>query len=139
MPETDAEGNAWIFCIIFYAFNGLAGCKWINHHEGDWELVTVCVEERKNRTPFALSTRGRQYGNMDDMIKARDKDGNDTNPPVVYVALGSHANYSKPDVIRSPEMYSAGRVQRFLFRVDGWIHYLFLFIYPEPESPPHCA
>ena len=137
MPETDAEGNAWIFLQyhFFYAFNDWRlAANGFNHHEGDWELVTVAL---KNEKPHSVLLSQHGAGNMetwDDMIKARDKDGNDTTHPVVYVALGSHANYSKPDVIRSPEMYSAGRVQRFLFRVDGWIHYLFLLFNPSQKA-----
>jgi len=53
---------------------------------------------------------------------------------VVYAALGSHANYSKPDVIRSPSMYKPGRVQRFLFWFDGLVHYLFLLFNPNQKA-----
>jgi hypothetical protein len=64
----------------------------------------------------------------------KDKDGVATTHPIIYPALGSHANYSKPDVIRSPSMYNPGRVQRFLFWFDGVIHYLFLLFNPSQKA-----
>jgi hypothetical protein len=52
----------------------------------------------------------------------------------VYVALGSHANYSKAEVIRSPTMYKPGKLQRILFWIDGLIHYLFLVFNPSQKA-----
>jgi hypothetical protein len=63
-----------------------------------------------------------------------NKQGILTLHPVVYVALGSHANYSKPEVIRSPSMYKPGRLQRLLFWADGLIHYLFLLFNPNQKA-----
>ena len=68
------------------------------------------------------------------MIKAQDMDGNETTHPVIYVALGSHANYSKPDVIRSPSMYKPGKLQRLLFWFDGLINYLLLRSFARQEK-----
>jgi hypothetical protein len=70
----------------------------------------------------------------DDVIKALDMEGKETTHPVVYAALGSHANYSKPEVIRSPSMYKTGRIQRFLFWFDGLVHYLFLWFNPHQKA-----
>jgi hypothetical protein len=66
--------------------------------------------------------------------KAVDKQGNATMHPLVYVALGSHANYSRPEVIRSPDLYQAGLLQRFIYWVDGIIHYVFLLINPSQKA-----
>ncbi len=135
--ETDGEGNAWVFLQyhFFYAFNDWRlAANGFNHHEGDWEMVTVAL---KNDTPHSVLLSQHGAGDIEpweNMIKAQDKNGNDTMHPVIYVALGSHANYSKPDVIRSPAMYKAGSVQRFLFWVDGWVHYLFLLFNPNQKA-----
>jgi hypothetical protein len=63
-----------------------------------------------------------------------DKDGNDTTHPIIYVALGSHANYSKPEVIRSPSLFHEGFVQRFLYWIDGLIHFLFMLFNPSEKA-----
>jgi hypothetical protein len=63
-----------------------------------------------------------------------DKQGNETTRPLVYVALGSHANYGRPEAIRSPRMYKPGRLQRLLFWTDGLIHYLFLLLNPNQKA-----
>jgi hypothetical protein len=70
----------------------------------------------------------------DTVIRAMDKQGNPTTHPVVYVALGSHANYSRPEVIRSPSMYRPGKLQRILFWTDGLIPYLFLLVNPNQKA-----
>ena len=68
------------------------------------------------------------------VIKAVDKLDDVTTHPIVYVALGSHANYSKPEAIRSPSMYKPGKLQRLLFWTDGLIHYLFLLFNPNQKA-----
>jgi hypothetical protein len=65
---------------------------------------------------------------------AIDMQGNETTHPLVYVALGSHANYSKPEVIRSPSMYKQGKLQRLIFWTDGLIQYLFLLLNPNQKA-----
>ncbi|MFN3491975.1 MAG: hypothetical protein ACK40V_07120, partial [Anaerolineales bacterium] len=106
----------------------------MNHHEGDWEMAAVYL---KNNQPYALLLSQHGAGNIEPwetVIKAIDRYGKETTHPVVYAALGSHANYSKPDVIRSPSMYKPGRLQRFLFWFDGLVHYLFLLFNPSQKA-----
>jgi hypothetical protein len=135
--ETDSEGNHWTFLQYhyFYAFNDWRlAANGFNHHEGDWEMTAVSL---KNDVPYAVLLSQHGAGNIEaweTAIKALDTDGNETTHPVIYTALGSHANYSKPDVIRSPSMYNPGRMQRLLFRFDGWIHYLFLLFNPSQKA-----
>ncbi len=137
VSETDKEGNRWTVLQyhFFYAFNDWRlAANGFNHHEGDWEMAAVYL---KNDSPHAVLLSQHGAGDLEkweDMIKARDKDGNETTHPVIYAALGSHANYSKPDVIRSPAMYDPGRLQRFLFWFDGLIHYLFLLFNPSQKA-----
>lgn len=135
--EADAEGNNWTILQyhFFYAFNDWRlAANGMNHHEGDWEMVAVYL---KNDKPYAVLFSQHGAGNMEKWettLKAIDKDGTETTHPIVYVALGSHANYSRPEVIRSPSMYKPGRVQRMLFRIDGWIHYIFMLVNPSQKA-----
>lgn len=135
--DKDKENNEWTVLQyhFFYAFNDWRlAANGMNHHEGDWEMVSVYL---KNNQPYAILLSQHGAGNIEPwetVIKAIDKDGKETTHPVIYAALGSHANYSKPDVIRSPSMYTPGRLQRFLFWFDGLVHYLFLLFNPNQKA-----
>ncbi|HUG33242.1 MAG TPA: hypothetical protein VMJ90_00630 [Anaerolineales bacterium] len=135
--EQDVEGNNWTILQyhFFYAFNDWRlAANGMNHHEGDWEMTSVYL---KNDSPYAVLFSQHGAGNIemwDKVIKAKDKNERDSTHPVVYVALGSHANYSKPEVIRSPSLYNAGLVQRLIYWVDGLIHYLFLLFNPSQKA-----
>jgi len=137
LHETDQQGNTWAILQyhFFYAFNDWRlAANGMNHHEGDWEMTAVYL---RNNSPYAVLFSQHGAGNIekwDTVIKAIDNQGNSTEHPVVYVALGSHANYSKPEVIRSPSMYTPGRLQRFLYWFDGLIHYLFLAVNPNQKA-----
>lgn len=137
LREEDKAGNQWTVLQyhFFYAFNDWRlAANGFNHHEGDWEMVAVYL---KNDEPYAVLLSQHGAGNMESwekVIKAQDKDGNETTHPVIYAALGSHANYSRPEVIRSPGMYKPGRLQRFLFWFDGLTHYLFLLFNPNQKA-----
>ena len=135
--ETDMESNHWTILQyhFFYAFNDWRlAANGMNHHEGDWEMVAVYL---KNNTPYAVLFSQHGVGNIEKWETIRvavDKLGNVTTHPVVYVALGSHANYSRPEVIRSPNMYRPGKLQRLLFWTDGLIHYIFLLLNPNQKA-----
>jgi len=135
--ETDQQKNNWTVLQyhFFYAFNDWRlAANGMNHHEGDWEMIAVYL---KNDLPYAVLFSQHGAGNIEKwetVIKALDAQGSVTMHPIVYVALGSHANYSRPEVIRSPSMYQQGRVQRFLFWADGLIHYLFLLLNPNQKA-----
>src|SRR5688572_29974298 len=137
MQETDKDNQTWTILQyhFFYAFNDWRlAANGMNHHEGDWEMVAVYLKDTK---PYAVLLSQHGAGNIEPwetMTKAIDKDGKETTHPVIYAALGSHANYSKPDVIRSPTMYQPGKLQRFLFWFDGLIHYLFLLFNPNEKA-----
>jgi hypothetical protein len=137
LNETDKKNNRWSILQyhFFYAFNDWRlAANGMNHHEGDWEMIAVYL---RNELPYAVLFSQHGAGNIekwDTVRKAVDRQGNATSHPVVYVALGSHANYSRPEVIRSPSMYKPGRLQRFLFRIDGLIHYLFLLVNPNQKA-----
>ena len=134
--EQDANKDHWkiLQYHFFYAFNDWRlAANGLNHHEGDWEMVAVYL---KNDQPYAVLYSQHGAGAMElwaDVLKVQDANG-DTDHPIVYVALGSHANYSKPEVVRSPELYRAGFVKRFLYWMDGAIRFIFLLVNPDQKA-----
>jgi hypothetical protein len=133
----DKEGNQWVSLQyhFFYAFNDWRlAANGINHHEGDWEMVAVYL---KNEQPYAVLFSQHGSGALElwkNVYRAKDKNGNETTHPIVYTALGSHANYSKPEVIRSSSLYHEGLVQRLIYWIDGLIHFLFLLFNPSEKA-----
>jgi len=120
---------------FFYAFNDWRlGANGINHHEGDWEMVAVYL---KNNEPYALLISQHGTGAMElwrDVLHVKDESGNETTHPIIYAGLGSHANYSKPEVIRIHRLFNEGFLQRFLYWTDGLLHFLFLLFNPSQRA-----
>ncbi|HEY5901131.1 MAG TPA: hypothetical protein VIU39_01175 [Anaerolineales bacterium] len=135
--EQDAEGVQWtvIQYHFFYAFNDWRlAANGINHHEGDWEMIAVYLREE---IPHAVLLSQHKAGYMErweNISKGVGADGLPGTHPIIYPALGSHANYSRPQVIRSASLYHTGPVQRFVYWADGVIHFLFLLINPSQRS-----
>jgi hypothetical protein len=133
----DEEGNNWksLQYHFFYAFNDWRlAANGINHHEGDWEMVAVYL---KNDEPYAVLFSQHGSGALEmwrNVLRVKDTNGADTTHPIIYTALGSHANYSKPSVIRSASLYHEGFVQRFLYWTDGLIHFLFMLFNPSEKA-----
>jgi len=133
----DVEGNHWksLQYHFFYAFNDWRlAANGINHHEGDWEMVAVYL---KNDNPYSilLSQHGSGAIELWENVRCvKDKDGRDTTHPLIYAALGSHANYSKPQVIRSASLFQEGLFQRFIYWADGLIHFLFMLVNPSEKE-----
>jgi hypothetical protein len=133
----DVEGNDWhsLQYHFFYAFNDWRlAANGINHHEGDWEMIAVYI---KNDEPYSLLLSQHGTGAMElwqDVRCVKDKDGRETTHPLIYVALGSHANYSRPQVIRSASLFHEGLFQRFIYWLDGLIHFLFLLFNPSEKE-----
>ena len=137
LREIDEDANQWTILQyhFFYAFNDWRlAANGMNHHEGDWEMVAIYL---KNESPYVVLFSQHGAGNFEKwqtVRKAVDEHGEETTHPVIYVALGSHANYGKPNAIRSSSMYKPGRLQTFLFWMDGLIHYLFLLVNPSQKA-----
>jgi hypothetical protein len=133
----DMEGNDWknLQYHYFYAFNDWRlAANGINHHEGDWEMVAVYL---KNDEPYSVLLSQHGSGAMvpwSEVRRVKDIDGNETTHPLIYVALGSHANYSQPEVIRSASLFQEGLFQRFIYWLDGLIHFLFLLFNPSEKE-----
>lgn len=136
VDKTDQDGNHWkiLQYHYFYAFNEWRlAANGMNHHEGDWEMVAVYL---KNETPHSVLYSQHGDGAMKlwrEVLKVK-RDGNETSHPLIYVALGSHANYSTPDVVQSPELYKGGFAKRFLYWIDGILRFIFLLINPDEKA-----
>jgi len=135
--EREEDGSDWkiLQYHFFYAFNDWRlAANGINHHEGDWEMVAVCL---RNDAPYSVLFSQHGSGAIrlwKDIRRAKDNDGRETTHPLVYAALGSHANYSRPEVIRSSRLFNEGFVQRFLYWTDGLIHFLFMLFNPSERE-----
>jgi len=120
---------------FFYAFNDWRlGANGINHHEGDWEMAAVYLE---NDQPYSLLMSQHGSGAMElwkDVRRVKDENGNTTTHPIIYAGLGSHANYSKPEVIRIHRLFNEGYLQRFLYWTDGLLRFLFLLVNPSQRA-----
>jgi hypothetical protein len=137
VSRQDEEANDWkiLQYHFFYAFNDWRlAANGVNHHEGDWEMVAVYL---KNEAPYAMLFSQHGSGAMElwsSVHHVKDQDGNETTHPLVYAALGSHANYSRPETIRMHHLVNEGFVQRFLYWTDGLIHFLFMLINPSQKE-----
>ncbi|HET9910133.1 MAG TPA: hypothetical protein VFQ23_26045 [Anaerolineales bacterium] len=133
----DVEGNQWksLQYHFFYAFNDWRlAANGINHHEGDWEMVAVYL---KNNEPHSLLCSQHGTGAMElweNVRRVKNMDGTETMHPLIYVALGSHANYTRPQVIRSASLFHEGLFQRFIYWTDGLIHFLFMLFNPSQKA-----
>jgi len=133
----DKGGNNWksLQYHFFYAFNDWRlAAHGVNHHEGDWEMVAVYL---KNEEPYAVLFSQHGSGALqlwDKIYRVKDHNGINTTHPIIYVALGSHANYSEPEVIRSASLYRQGFLQRLIYWTDGLIHFLFLLFNPSENT-----
>jgi len=137
LKEQTRDGYEWqiLQYHFFYAFNDWRlAANGVNHHEGDWEMVAVYL---KNNEPYAMLFSQHGFGAMqlwDQVRCVKDKNGSKTNHPLVYVALGSHANYSQPEVIRMHHLVNEGFIQRFLYWTDGLLHFLFMLFNPSQRE-----
>lgn len=81
---------------IFYAYNDAPKGGPIDlNHEGDWERITYELDEKTFQPVRTVLSA--HDGSSAISFNDLDKDST-TKRPLVYVANGSHANYSKPDI-----------------------------------------
>ena len=80
----------WLFYYFdLYQFSNPTGSVW-QDHEGDWEAVAVVLDAKSK--PLLVGTSRHCAGARRDWTKVRRRGDR----PVIYVALGSHANYFGP-------------------------------------------
>jgi Vacuolar protein sorting-associated protein 62 len=76
---------------LWYLYNPweIAG---IGRHEGDWEFVQLASVDAKGKRPVLMTASQHKGGEKREFWRCELAEGR----PVVYVALGSHANYFTP-------------------------------------------
>jgi hypothetical protein len=84
---------------FFYAFNDWRqAANGTNQHEGDWEAVAIFLKKKnqtaksdkiENYKPFGVACSQHEQGEFRFWKDVK----NESMHPVIYVALGSHANY----------------------------------------------
>ncbi len=80
----------WLFYYFdLYSFANPLGAVW-QDHEGDWEAVAVVLDVKAK--PLLVGTSRHCTGARREWARVRRRGDR----PVVYVALGSHANYFGP-------------------------------------------
>ncbi len=130
------EEKGWIVLQYhyFYAFNEwrrMAGG--MNNHEGDWEMVSVFIDTKDSEKeckcgitsiphyyPVGVAYSQHHHGEFrfwHDVHKAQLDNGESAHNPLVYVALGSHANYPAPNVY-PPSAQFQGIVRRFFIGLE---------------------
>lgn len=76
---------------LWYLYNpwSVAG---VGRHEGDWEFVQLGCVDRKGDRPVLVTASQHRAGEKREFWRCETRDGR----PVIYVALGSHANFFTP-------------------------------------------
>jgi hypothetical protein len=97
--DNNGRRHAWLQYWFFSLYNDyywrtdLLGAIKFDHHEGDWEMIQIEVDENANPrlAIYAQHESGAwRYWNEIERV------GPNKERPVVYVARGSHASYFKP-------------------------------------------
>ena len=92
----DEKGATWLQYWFFYYFNDKAFLGF-GLHEGDWEMVQIGLSA--NGTPEAMTFAQHEHAERCAWKAVEKHEGE---RPVVYVARGSQASYSRPGRHRAP-------------------------------------
>ena len=119
----------------FYAFNDFRSTAGgMNNHEGDWECANIFLRGdihshshpdsgEMHLQPAGVAYSQHRHGMFEfweDVLKAKNPDGSSSRHPLVYAALGSHANYSRPEIYPLSMQFS-GTTQRLVGRLEEFI------------------
>ena len=78
---------------LWYLYNpwSFAGTG-VGRHEGDWEFVQLACADRKGDRPVLATASQHRTGEKREFWRCETEGGR----PIIYVALGSHANFFTP-------------------------------------------
>ncbi|MBN1146742.1 MAG: hypothetical protein JXA78_05765 [Anaerolineales bacterium] len=139
------EGQGWtaLQYHYFYAFNDYRStANGLNNHEGDWETISIYLKERENTNnnpgyvltrqvspetverlsrlqPYGVAYSQHHTGEFvfwEDVKRVEFEDGVKTLHPLVYAALGSHANYPAPQEYPTSEHFTG-----LTYRLVSWL------------------
>lgn len=95
------DGRSWLQYWIFYAYNPQdRGLVRTGRHEGDWEFLQLRLGEDRRPDLATLAQHEWAEGCRWDELRRERIGAHDA--PVVFVANGSHATYSRPDTHDRP-------------------------------------
>jgi hypothetical protein len=83
----DESGKIWLQYWYFYYYNSFSVLG-AGAHEGDWESVEIGLDEELKPELVVLSEHAEAA-----VCKVGEFEENEQGSPIVYVAIGSHANY----------------------------------------------
>jgi len=116
----------------FYAFNDWRlAADGMNHHEGDWEMVAIFL---KNDDPYGVAYSQHHDGAFKywrDVKRVRNADGTPSSHPLIYAALGSHANYPTAVVKSAPELFQPDFRQQVIYWIDWFLRHSFRLMQPK--------
>ena len=131
--EETVEGQPWTILMYnyFYAFNDWrSAVGGYNNHEGDWEAVAVYLRADLAGLIAAASGTGdsglpapvgaalsQHHEGVFKLWGDLHKNGR---RPIIYVARGSHANYSRPDIYPTA-LFFEGWSRRLITGFDGLV------------------
>jgi len=101
----EAANLFWHQFWLWYLYNpwSVAG---LGRHEGDWEFVQIASVDAAGERPVLLTASQHHGGERREYWRAERQAGR----PVIYVALGSHANFFTPGDRGEDEADGRGRV-----------------------------
>jgi hypothetical protein len=101
----EAASLFWYQFWLWYLYNpwSVAG---VGRHEGDWEFVQLACVDAAGERPVLLTASQHRTGEKREFWRVERQAGR----PVIYVALGSHANFFTPGDRGDDEANGRGRV-----------------------------
>jgi hypothetical protein len=89
--KEDSDGRLWLQYWLYYFYNdyNLAGGAGL--HEGDWEMVQLRMHPEDDHPDLAVYAQHKHAGKA--TWAEVEKDPENPDSPLVYVARGSHASY----------------------------------------------
>ena len=87
----ESNGRLWLQYWLFYFYNDYQLALGIGTHEGDWECVQLRIAPDGGVPDVAVYAQHRHGARRQWQAVEKQRDNPDT--PVVYVARGSHASY----------------------------------------------
>ncbi|TMK56610.1 MAG: DUF946 domain-containing protein, partial [Actinobacteria bacterium] len=93
---TDSSGKRWLQYWYWYYYNP-ASVKGFGKHEGDWESVLIGLDSNNRPDEVVLSQHTGGASCTPEELEETPEGA-----PIVYVAVGSHANYPRPGTYQAP-------------------------------------
>jgi hypothetical protein len=98
-----SDGRLWLQYWFGYVYNDYVLAARFGLHEGDWEMISLRIDESAAHPDLAVYAQHAyaEQRDWDDVVK--DDDRPDT--PLVFVARGSHGSYFEPGLYLTEVFY----------------------------------